>query len=137
MSEQEEAIVAAEQKEVGIGWWLVSVLVGVALGWWLAVRTLALRVGEAASVTLPGIPPPDPRAKRLLPLSVLKERADDYLTVRELERHLPLCGKRIREEIKDGRLPSKKIRSKVTVKGSDALAWLLAKKEGGFNAKNA
>jgi len=128
----------SERKEVGFGWWLLSVLVTFALGWWLAVRTMTLRVGQvAAAVAIPGIPPADPRAKRLLPESVLRERADDYLTVRELERHLPLCGKKIREEIKSGGLPSRKIRNKLTVKGSDALAWLLAKEEGGFNAKNA
>ena len=128
---------ARESEDVGAGFWLFSVLAAVALGWWLAVRTMALRVGEAVAVTLPGIPPPDPRAKRLLPESVLRERADDYLTVRELERHLPLCGKKIREEIKSGKLPSRMMRGKLTVKGSDALDWLLARREGGFNAKNA
>jgi hypothetical protein len=128
---------ASEREDAGVGFWLFSVLAAVFLGWWLAVRTMALRVGQVATVGAQAIPPADPRAKRLLPLEVLRERADDYLTVKELERHLPLCGKMIRAEIASGRLPSRRMRGKVTVKGSDALAWLLAREEGGFNAKNA
>ena len=138
----------------------MSVLVAVCLGWWLAVRTLALRIGAVVGAVAPalsdgsasvgggGAAPPTPNgevlaepivsaAARISGMVPLKDRAEDYLTVKELEGYLPLCGKSIRREIADGKLPSHKMRGKLTVKGSDALAWLLARKEGGFNAKNA
>lgn len=132
MSGREEVSAAIEQKEVGIGWWLFSVLAAFALAWWLAVRTMALRVGTAAVTTLPA---GEVRAKAKV--LTLRDRADDFLTVKELEKYLPLCGKSIRREISDGKLPSHRIRRKVTVKGSDALAWLSARREDALNAENA
>ena len=132
MSGREEQAAAKERGEVGIGWWLFSVLAAFALAWWLAVRTMALRVGSAAATALPA-GEVGAKAKVL----TLQDRADDFLTVKELEKHLPLCGKSIRREISEGKLPSHRMRGKVTVKGSDALAWLSARREDALNAENA
>ena len=117
-----------EPKEEATGWWLLAVLAGVALGWWLAIRTMAIRVSAAAAAVLAG--PELPASEIARPPLSLKDRADDYLTIKELEKYVPLCGKSIRKEIDEGRLPSHRMRGKVTVKGSDALAWLSARKEG-------
>ena len=119
-----------ERKGVAVGWWLLSVLAAVVLGWWLAMRTMALRVGQAAAVVAAALPASAEPAKRALATVPLKDRAEDYLTVRELEGYLSLCGKSIRREINEGKLPSHRMRKKLTVKGSDALAWLSARKEG-------
>jgi hypothetical protein len=84
-------------------------------------------VSAAAAAVLAG---PELAAEEITrPSLSLKDRADDYLTVKELEKYVPLCGKSIRKEIDEGRLPSHRMRGKVTVKGSDALAWLSARKE--------
>ena len=118
----------SEREEEYTGWWLLSVLAAVVLGWWLAMRTMARQVANVvanAVLAEPGANSAFPGRK-----ASLEERADDYLTVRELEEYLPLCGKSIRKEIKEGKLPSHRLRGKVTVKGSDALAWLSARKEG-------
>lgn len=122
-----------ERRTVGVGWWLLSVLVAVVLGWWLAVRTLALRVGEAAAVMAPALQgggeAVGPAVKKLPAKVRLEDRAEDYLTVKELAKYLSTCERTVRREIKEGKLPSIRMRGKVTVKGSDALAWLSARKE--------
>ncbi len=109
---------------------LLAVFVAFVLGWWLAVRTLALRTVGMAEVVTTGPSPSVAGAKPVPAKWSWADRAEDYLTVKELEVHLPLCGKSIRKEIGEGRLPSHRLRGKVTVKGSDALAWLSARKEG-------
>jgi hypothetical protein len=116
-----------EPKEEASGWWVVAVLAGVVLGWWLAIRTMAMRIASATAAVVAGHELPAAEAVR--PTLSLKDRAEDYLTVKELEKYVPLCGKSIRKEIEDGRLPSHRMRGKVTVKGSDALAWLSARRE--------
>jgi hypothetical protein len=116
-----------EPRDEAFGWWLLAVLGAVVLGWWLAIRTMALRIGAVATATLTGVDVPTEKVVR--PKLTLEQRSEDYLTVKELEEHLPLCGKSIRAEIRDGRLPSHRLRGKVTVKGSDALAWLSARRE--------
>jgi len=117
----------SDRRGASFGWWLFSVLAAVVLGWWLAVRTLALRVGQAVAVVPKELPAVgDHKVTSAVPL---KDRAEDFLTVKELEACLPLCGKSIRREIAEGKLPSHRMRGKVTVKGSDALAWLSARRE--------
>jgi hypothetical protein len=118
----------SERRGVSPCWIVLGVLAGVLLGWWLKARAIAVEAKRVAVMTVAQ------GSKRLVPLA---ERADEFLTVKQLEECLPLCGKSIRREIAEGKLPSRRMRKKITVKGSDALAWLSAKKEGGFNAENA
>jgi hypothetical protein len=119
----------SEREEDVFVWGVVAALVGVLVGWWLAVQAMAQRVGQVAAMAVAATPVGvQPVRPGLAPLS-LKERSEDFLTVKELEKHLPLCGKSIRREIGDGKLPSHRMRGKLTVKGSDALAWLSARKE--------
>jgi hypothetical protein len=118
-----------EREEDDAGWWLISVLAAVVLGWWLAMKTMARQLATAVTTGLPAAVE-SPKSEDARPAVRLEKRAEDYLTVKELERYLPLCGKSIRKEIKEGKLPSHRLRGKVTVKGSDALAWLSARKEG-------
>ena len=106
-------------------WWVVTALVGVLVGWWLAMRSLALKATGSRAVAVEEPKPALPEAVRL-PLS---ERSEDYLTIDELVAYLPVGDKTIRREIKARHLPSTRIRGKVTVKGSDALAWLSARRE--------
>lgn len=67
-----------------------------------------------------------PRTSRM----PLHRRASDFLTVRELAAYLGVSTKTVHREITAGKLPSVRMRNKVTVQGSDALAWLSARKEG-------
>jgi len=109
---------------------LVAVLLVVVLGWWLAMRRVAMRVRDAGAQVVPALAPVEAVEVRALRAVRLEDRRDDYLTVKELESYLHLCGKSIRKEMKEGGLPSHRLRGKITVKGSDALAWLSARKEG-------
>ena len=60
----------------------------------------------------------------------LKDRVDDYLTVVEVADYAAVSAKTVWREIRDGKLPTTRIRGKAMVKGSDALAWLSAGREG-------
>lgn len=110
----------SERKGVSPFWIVFAVVVGVVLGWWLKAKAMAVQL---AGQPKPKVP--------------LEERAGDYLTVKELKAYLPVCEKTLRREINEGKLPSIRMRGKVTVQVSDFLAWLSARREGGFNAENA
>ena len=115
------------------GWVVLGKIAGVMVGWWLAMRRMFVRGVSSAVVVADG-----PEVERSNPVAALTaetrrvpltKRADDYLTVREVAREASLSEKSIRREIDDGRLPVTRLRGKVTVKGSDVLAWLSARRE--------
>lgn len=115
------------------GWVVLATIAGVLVGWWLAMRRMFTREVSSAVVVADGpeVEPSKPVAvlgpeTRRVPLA---KRVEDYLTVREVAREASLSEKSIRREIDDGRLPVTRLRGKVTVKGSDVLAWLSARRE--------
>ena len=120
------------RKWFGPGWWLVTMMAAMFMGWWLAMRTMASRAGMSSAVVLEPaalcsavveVPAP---TLAVIPLS---KRAEDFLTVKEIARHLGVSEKTVRRELDEGRMPLVRMRGKVTVKGSDVLAWLSARRE--------
>lgn len=106
-------------------WWVATALAGVLVGWWLAMRRMGAKVAARAAVVVE-----DAKAVLEPPaLPLLSKRSEDYLTVREVARYVSLCEKSVRREIDARRLPSYRVRGKVTVKGSDVSAWLSARRE--------
>lgn len=109
------------------GWVIVGVVVGVVVGWWLAVRSFASRAVSAVAEVVEPLQLDGASGQVKTPLA---KRSNDYLTLRELAAYLNVSTKTVHREIKAGKLPSVRMRNKVTVQGSDALAWLSARKEG-------
>lgn len=60
----------------------------------------------------------------------LEERHGGFVDAEELAAFTGLCVKTIRREIEDRNLPHHKVRGRLIIAVSDALAWLSARREG-------
>jgi excisionase family DNA binding protein len=59
----------------------------------------------------------------------LDKRSGGFVDVEELADYTRLCVKTIRREIEDRNLPHHKVRGRLIIAVSDALAWLSARRE--------
>jgi excisionase family DNA binding protein len=59
----------------------------------------------------------------------LDKRSGGFVDVEELADYTRLCVKTIRREIEDRNLPHHKVRGRLIISVSDALAWLSARRE--------
>ena len=60
----------------------------------------------------------------------LEKRQGGFVDVEELAEYTGLCVKTIRREVEDRALPVHRVRGRLIIAVSDALAWLSARKEG-------
>lgn len=60
----------------------------------------------------------------------LEKRRGGFVDVEELASHTGLCVKTIRREVEERSLPVHRIRGRLIIAVSDALAWLSARREG-------
>lgn len=60
----------------------------------------------------------------------LEKRQGGFVDAEELAKYTGLCIKTIRREVEDRALPVHRVRGRLIIAVSDALAWLSARKEG-------
>ena len=60
----------------------------------------------------------------------LDKRPGGFVDAEELAEYTRLCVKTIRREVEDRALPVHRVRGRLIIAVSDALAWLSARKEG-------